>query len=199
MEGFERIPNPKGKGFVWQKTFIAPPLKNEEEEGVVQKARSAVSSKVSGLFSYFGGKSTPVPVGKKVTLTIPEFVIPPDTVVEGMYTAAWPGHSMERHLIRADTSRYIHDDKVGAKERKDVVLTTVEFIKKMDQENGFPETNLRIYDPKVFEGMSSEGFTPIPEGDVEAFLEKRWQDEKAARADFANKTEDGGFSQTGFV
>jgi len=151
LEGFQRIPNTlSGKGYVWQKTFIAPPPK--KEEGVVQKAKSTLTSGLSGLSSYVRGKSTPVLVGQKLTLTLPEFVIPPDTEVEGKHSTAWQGHSVERHLISADTSRYVFDDKVGAKERKEVIKVTVDFIKKMDRENGFEESELKLCNLNIAEG-----------------------------------------------
>lgn len=196
LEGFQRIPNPeaKGKGFVWQKKFIAPPpAPPKKEEGVVQKTKSAVFSGLSGVYSYVRGKSTPVPVGKEVILTLPEFVLPPDAVIDGLYTASWPGHSMERHLIRADTSRYVYDDKVGAKERKNVVLTTVDFIKRLDRENGFEESALKIYDPQVFDGTLPENWTAtaIPEGKLEEFLEKQWKDMRAGQAEFEKKQREG--------
>lgn len=211
LKGFQRIPNPdaKKKGFVWQKKFIAPPpAPAKKEEGVVQKTKSAVFSGFSGVYSYVRGKSTPVAVGNEVILTLPEFVLPPDAVVEGLYTAAWPGHSMERHLIRADTSRYVYDDQVGAKERKKVVLTTVDFIKRLDRENGFEESEMKIYDPQAFSGPLPDNWstTVIPEGKLEEVLEKQWKEMRAGQAEFEKQQREnlekggapGGFQQDGF-
>lgn len=109
LDGFKRVTSPEGVGHVWTKTYVIPPPP-ESEWKVVNVA--------SSVFSY--GKSLfvtppPVPVITR-TLTIPEFVIPQDFIIEDpvtgkdTYAAPW-GLPAERHLIRADTSRYAHDDQ----------------------------------------------------------------------------------------
>lgn len=175
LNGFKRIPSTVSKdasppkGYMWQKIFTPPP-----EKSLVGKA-------ISGVYSYVHGKAQPA-TGTKSTITIPEWVLPPDQIVDGAYECEW-GHSMERHLIRADTSRYLYDDEAGSTDRKEVVERTIAFVKKMDAENGFEASPLRIYDSSLFRSIE-DGFTLVPQGQEKATIAKAVEDHPIEQTGF---------------
>ncbi|KAL3422221.1 peptidoglycan binding domain containing protein [Phlyctema vagabunda] len=180
-------PDPKPQRYEWEKKYTLP------QQNVIGRA-------VTGLMSYLGGKSQPASKGE-ITLHLPEFVIPPDEIIEGQYRAPW-GHSIERYLIRADTSRYWFEDGPGADKRKAVVQRTIKFIEELDIGNGYNKPPLRLYDSSVFKDQLADalasGLKPMSEEDMLKWERELDEPIPVYKEGEGQTFSQDGFSQTGF-